>query len=286
MQNYLVSIITVTFNSGNTLERTIKSVIEQDYPSIEYIIVDGGSTDSSVEIIKKYDERINKWISEPDRGAMDAINKAIRIVSGDIIAMVSSDDTLEPNIISSVLKIFNESPHTEVVYGNLRYFDLQRKEILICAPFRKTTDEIYKNIYKWPAVYLNAFFAKRSVYNNLNLSDISGNIANDYELYLKILRNKAKFFYLNKVFVNHQSGGVSCRSFKGYFEIKDIAIKYGCNRITAHYYLFLKILERIADNLLVICGLKKIRSFYAKLFYPNIIIMQNKKDMDLFFKLN
>src|SRR6056297_3391010 len=106
-----ISIVTPSFNQGKFLEKTIKSVIDQNYPHLEYIIIDGGSTDSSLNIIKKYEKHLDYWISEPDRGQSHAINKGLNYCSGQIFNWINSDDYLEPGALFKVAEAWNQEPN-------------------------------------------------------------------------------------------------------------------------------------------------------------------------------
>lgn len=123
MGNTKISIITVCYNSEKTIEDTIKSVVSQSYPNIEYIIIDGVSTDNTLEIVNKYQEKISKIISEKDNGLYDAINKGINIASGEIIAILNSDDLYQDNkVIEEVVELFRKD-NLETCYGDLVYVD-------------------------------------------------------------------------------------------------------------------------------------------------------------------
>jgi glycosyltransferase involved in cell wall biosynthesis len=110
-------VITPSFNQGDYLERTIKSVLDQGYPNLEYVIVDGGSTDQSVEIIRRYEDRLAWWISEPDEGQTDAINKGIERISGEIVAYINSDDYFLPGAFERALEVFEQHPDARYVAG-------------------------------------------------------------------------------------------------------------------------------------------------------------------------
>lgn len=112
-----ISIVTPSYNQGQFIEQTITSVLDQNYPNLEYIIIDGGSTDNTIEVIKKYQDRLSYWVSEPDQGQTDAINKGFAKCSGDIFNWLNSDDYYEPNALDQIAKLFLSKPNVQVVCG-------------------------------------------------------------------------------------------------------------------------------------------------------------------------
>ncbi|HRY21099.1 MAG TPA: glycosyltransferase family 2 protein, partial [Flexilinea sp.] len=118
-----VSIVTPSFNQAEFLERTIQSVLSQDYPNLEYIIIDGGSTDGSVEIIRKYENRLAYWVSEKDKGQTNAINKGFNRAKGEIFAWLNSDDIYEPGAIQAAVEALMSDPSLGFVYGDCNFID-------------------------------------------------------------------------------------------------------------------------------------------------------------------
>lgn len=124
-----ISIVTPSFNQGQYLEQTILSILDQKYPNLEYIIIDGGSTDNSVEIIKKYEKHLSYWISEKDKGQSDAINKGLKKISGDLFNWLNSDDYLEEASLFKLAQAFTDNPTSKLFVFGLSYFDGNKKTL-------------------------------------------------------------------------------------------------------------------------------------------------------------
>lgn len=129
MSNLKFSIVTPSFNQAAYIEATIRSVLEQDYQHVEYIIIDGASLDGSVDVIKKYEKKLAAWISEEDNGQTDALNKGFHLATGDIFAWINSDDTYEPGTFKAVAEFFERNPEIGMVYGDAHFIDDEGKRI-------------------------------------------------------------------------------------------------------------------------------------------------------------
>lgn len=177
MTNLKVSIITVCLNSIKTIEQTICSVINQTYKNIEYIIIDGQSTDGTIDIIKKYEKHITRWISEPDKGIYDAMNKGISMATGEIIGIINSDDWYEQQAVEKVMEVF-ANEQTDVVYGKLKI--VHANGYMSEAKNGSLEQMVYRMVIPHPTS-----FVKREVYEKFGTFDIQYKIVADYELYLR-----------------------------------------------------------------------------------------------------
>jgi len=203
-----VSIVTVCFNSEDTIETTIRSVLDQDYGNIEYIIVDGRSTDKTISIIEKYKSRIAKFISEKDEGIYFAINKGINQATGDVIGILHADDFYaDEKIISQVVKEFSEKK-SDSVYGDLEYVSRDNPQKI----FRSWKAGPYDSklfLKGWMPPH-PAFFVKRKCYDQFGLFNTAFSISADYELMLRLLyKHKITSSYIHKVLVKMRTGGKS-----------------------------------------------------------------------------
>jgi len=179
-----VSIITPSFNQGRFLEQTIRSVLEQVPPPDEYFIIDGGSIDSSVEIIKKYASQLTGWVSEKDKGQADAINKGFRQASGEIVAWINSDDYYLPGAIWKAVEIFRQNPDVGLIYGNVLSVDENSKSFNLQTfkPF-DLIDLMSFQIISQPAVFM-----RRSVLEQAGLLDLGYHMLLDHHLWLRMAR--------------------------------------------------------------------------------------------------
>lgn len=203
-----VSIITVTYNSASTIEQTIQSVLNQSYTNIEYIIIDGVSTDGTLDILNRYKGQIHKIVSEKDKGIYDALNKGIDLATGDVIGILHSDDFyMSSNVIENVANSINQN-QCDALYANLYYVD---------------KDDTNKIKRKWHSgnysegAFLNGwmpphptFFVRKEIYNKYGKFDLQFTSAADYELMLRLIhKNKIRLAYLNEFIVKMRIGGKS-----------------------------------------------------------------------------
>ncbi len=209
-----VSIITATFNSGTTLEKTMASLQLQTYSNIEYIVVDGESKDNTLAIIKKNKSHIFYWISEPDKGMYHALNKGIQLATGDVIGFLHSDDLLASNtIIAQIVNEFLQYSTVDGVYGDLEYVNKENTSRIIrhwkSEPFQPTL--LRKG---WMPAH-PTLFLKREVYKIHGVFNLNYKIAADYDFMLRVLKdNSLKFLYLPQVITKMRIGGASNRSLK------------------------------------------------------------------------
>lgn len=207
------TIITVSFNSSATIKETIDSVLRQQYDNIEYIVVDGESTDGTQEIVKSYGSRISKFISEKDEGLYDAMNKGIDMATGDIIGIINSDDIYaDSKTISKIASVFNQKK-IDIVYGDLYYFKTGFPNI----PLRYYKGGIFslKRVMYGLMPPHPTFFIKKDVYRKFGKFDLKYSLSADFDLILRFLGvHKVAFEYIPEVLVKMRTGGKSTSSLK------------------------------------------------------------------------
>jgi glycosyltransferase involved in cell wall biosynthesis len=213
----LVSIITVVFNSEMFIEQTILSVINQTYDNIEYIIVDGGSTDGTLNTIRKHEEAIDYWVSEPDGGIYHAMNKGIQLSSGQIVGIINSGDWYEENVVSAVVDLFSDK-NAEVAYGDLCFVDVTTGIQQIVKP------KIH--LLKESMVHLGhpTVFVKKAVYAQ-NRFKTDYLIAADYEFILGLYVAGRAFEYCGNSVTHMRTGGTSS-SYHTVLEVFKVHHKY------------------------------------------------------------
>ncbi|MFH0791980.1 MAG: glycosyltransferase family 2 protein [bacterium] len=187
-----ISIITPSYNQGRYLERTILSVLNQNYPNLEYIIIDGGSTDNSVEIIKKYEKYLTYWISEKDKGQSDALNKGFKIAAGEIIGWQNSDDIYLPKTFFKIVDLFDKYKQADIIYGDR--LDIDEKDgILGESIFTDFSTTVC--LYDGLQLGTQSVFWRKEVFAKIGMLDINLHFAMDYEFFLRAGKRGLKYKY-------------------------------------------------------------------------------------------
>jgi glycosyltransferase involved in cell wall biosynthesis len=198
-----ISIVTPSYNQAEFLERTILSILNQNYPNLEYIIIDGGSTDGSVEIIKKYEKYLTYWVSEPDKGQADALNKGFKIATGEILTYLNSDDVFLPGILHRIALEFEKKRDIEVLYGN-KLLISPKDEIISERRFVKWLPLLSKlGLFSGAGfgVHLDSSFFRKELYNKIKGFDLTLRNAMDTDMFLQMVNLGAKFHFLREYFI-------------------------------------------------------------------------------------
>lgn len=243
-----ISIITVSYNSEKTIENTIKSVINQTYSDIEYIIIDGGSTDHTLSIIEKYKDKIAKIISKPDKGIYDAMNKGLKLASGEIIGILNSDDLYyNEKVIETIIKKIKEK-NADCCWGDLVY--INKNNINQIIRFWKSSEYGNRKFQKgWHPPH-PTFFVRKKIYEKYGNFNLKFKIAADYELMLRFLEKyKIKFCYIPMILVKMKTGGKSNKNIVNYILGNIESYKaWKINNLKINpFKLFLKPLSKISQ---------------------------------------
>jgi glycosyltransferase involved in cell wall biosynthesis len=190
-----ITIVTPSFNQAQFLERTILSVINQHYPNLEYIIIDGGSTDGSVEIIKRYEKYLAYWVSEKDNGQSEAINKGFNLATGQIFAYLNSDDIYLPGAVNHIAEIFLSTKNADIVYGNALLINSINKKIGQCIALPFKLKEHLNGLFAIPQP---SAFWKREVFDKVDGFNENNQTCMDGEFFARAADAKFGFYLTNK----------------------------------------------------------------------------------------
>ncbi len=219
-----ISIITATYNSAQTLGQTIESVIRQTYPDIEYIVVDGASTDGTQQIVKRYEPQLRgkmKWLSEKDHGIYDAMNKGIQMATGDIVGILNSDDYFTSNdIIEQMAPAFRDES-IDAVYGDIHFIRDGQPDKCIRYYSSKRFSPVWLRFGFMPAH--PSFYCRRKIFKKAGLYKTDYQIGSDYEMMVRLfMKHHIKARYLPIDFVTMRTGGTSTRNVRSRLQlIKD-----------------------------------------------------------------
>lgn len=237
----LVSIITPSFNQAEYLDQTIRSVLGQTYPHIEYIIMDGGSTDGSVDVIKKYEGEITAWVSEQDRGQTDAINKGFNRASGEILAWLNSDDTYaSPQTVADAVNFLAAHPEVAMVYADCDFIDETGKVI---GKFASRQTDYAKLRTGYVHIPQQTMFFRSTYWKQLGPLDPSFYFAMDYDLWVRIAKHAPIQYLSGKTWANfriHTSSKTNVNDERGWQEMLRVHYRDGgsfFSLMVAKYYL-------------------------------------------------
>jgi glycosyltransferase involved in cell wall biosynthesis len=210
-----ITIVTVCFNSAVTIRDTIESVLGQDYMDIEYIIIDGGSTDGTMQIISAYKPRIAKIISEPDKGIYDAMNKGIELATGELIGILNSDDFYASSgVVSTIVNTYVQT-RADIVFGDLIYV-ASEDTTRVLREYNAVNFRPWMLRFGWMPPH-TATFIKRSIYEDFGLYAMGYKTAADYELFVRLLLLKRiNYFYIKKTIVLMRMGGATSSGWRSY----------------------------------------------------------------------
>ncbi|MCK5789071.1 MAG: glycosyltransferase, partial [Chlamydiia bacterium] len=221
----LISIITVVFNGVEYLEQTIQSVINQSYDNVEYIIIDGGSTDGTVDIIRKYEDQIDYWVSEKDKGIYDAMNKGLQLVVGEYVGIINADDFYEPFAIEKSIECIKNN-NADYSMGKVQYVNTKQ----VASPIYPLMEgKIYQEMF-YP--HISAFIL-RTIYKKIGFFDMNLKIASDHDMALQIHLAGFKAVYVEEIIGKITEDGISSGTATNK-EFLFVAIKNGKNRFMAY----------------------------------------------------
>lgn len=235
----LVSVVTVVWNGEQFLEDAIRSVIEQDYPAIEYIVVDGGSTDGTPDILERHRDRVDVLISEPDEGIYDAMNKGIAVSRGQLVKLLNADDRLLPGSVSAAVRAYlgpdrtgprhdeDPGPEAVVIKSDMEFVD-RHGEPLKRIGARRAVNPV-------GAVLHPSWYVDRRLYEKHGLYDTGFRVSADYEMFVRLHHLGVRFHHCATPLVEFRSGGVS-QTMTGVFERYDINKRYFSRRVAARTF--------------------------------------------------
>lgn len=243
-----ISIITTSYNSEKTIEDTILSVLSQDYEDFEHIIVDGKSKDSTMDIVKKYEEKYKgrlKYISEPDKGIYDAMNKGIKMATGNVIGLLNSDDKYANTRVLTIIANTIQHNICDGIHGNLLFMDAETMTKPQRKWITKSTNIKTGNITAHPTLYL-----KKEVYDKLGLYNLKYKVVSDYDFMVRLLLDKdITLKHINEYLVYMRIGGASTQGLKGYlYNLKESYQILKDNKVRFPAFIsFLRIIKTLSQ---------------------------------------
>lgn len=258
-----ISLITAAYNSGSTLRDTLESVLRQTWTDLEYIIVDGASRDGTMDLVREYESRFEgrlRWISEPDKGIYDAMNKGLAMATGDVIGILNSDDFFSSDTILEQVAVAMADPDIDAIYGDIHF--VHPDDLTKCVRYYSS-----KSFRRWqmrmgfmPAH--PSFYCRRDIYEKYGRFDASFRVSADFELLLRLIFvHRIHTRYIPQDFVTMRTGGASTSGFRSYERIlQDHLRAYRQNGVRSNLLL---------DGLRYPCRLLEIASYRLKALSHN-----------------
>ncbi len=240
MKKPLISIVTPSFNQAHFIEATIRSVLEQDYPAVEYIIMDGGSRDGSVDIIRNYADRLASWVSERDNGQTDALNKGFAQAKGEILAWINSDDTYEPGALASAAQYLIEHPQTGMVYADTNFIDRSGQKI---GRFPAAQTDYRRLRQGYVHIPQQSAFFRADLWRQVGPLDQDFYFAMDYDLWVRLAKLAPLAYLPGKTWANfrlHTGGKTVLADDRCWPEMIKVHFRDGgsfFSQIVARYYV-------------------------------------------------
>ncbi len=239
----LISIVTVSYNSEETIRKTIESVLYQSYAHIEYIIIDGKSTDSTVDIIRSYETAFSekgivyRWVSEPDEGIYDAMNKGVAMCSGDIVGIINSDDWYDKQAFDKVIEAYQKNPTTDIFYADLVFVGANSERVLKPGNLESLKYEM--------RIFHPSTFVRREVYTKQGNFNTDYKLAADYDFLLRGYRKGLFFTYIQYPLAFYWHGGMtSLHIKKSWRELKQISQNHGASVLKSNILYYAKVIYR------------------------------------------
>lgn len=251
-----ITIITVVYNGAPFLEEAIQSIIAQNYSNLEYIVIDGGSDDGSVNIIKKYREHIDYWVSEPDGGIYDAMNKGIAQSNGEIIGILNSDDILIEGALEKIFQAFLQKPEVDYVYGSVQRIKKTGDEYARIEPIKK--EEFVAKKYQQIPFPHPSLYVKKQVFDQIGVYNTSYTLNADYDFILRLLDADLKGIELEFPVAKYRDGGRSA-GIKTFTERRILWKSHGVPLITREWNAFRSVSKVLLHSLLPDSFLKLIK---------------------------
>lgn len=258
----VISVVTVVYNGVAHLEQAMRSVLDQQYPALEYIIIDGGSTDGSLEVIRKYEAQLAYWVSEPDGGISDAFNKGIRKATGTLVGILNADDFYEPGSLHRVAAAFC-STGAQVIHGKQQYWRLGDQGWQQDYVFSARQELLPKEM----TLNHPTCFVAREVYEQHGLFLTTMRYAMDYELMLRFWQRGVRFLYLETVLANMRLAGTSDQNWaRGHRESLEAKLANGIGPAKAYPYYMYMMLRTTVARLLPALGLGNVLAWFRRNF--------------------